>query len=62
MIPESFKKELISFLLDLPVEKFTRKWEALQIAISMLNSSKSFKKGIHVYLTYSYSAHEELYD
>lgn len=61
MMSESIKKELIAFLLELPVEKFTREWEALQIAISMLNSPKSFKKGIHVYLTSSYRAHEEGY-
>lgn len=58
-MPESIKNELITFLLELPVERFTRKWEALQFAITMLNSPKSFKKGIHVYLTSSYRAHEE---
>lgn len=59
MLPKEIKNELITFLLELPIEKFTKEWEATQLAISILNSPDSFKKGIHVYLTSRDSAHEE---
>lgn len=58
-MPEEVKNELVAFLTELPVEKFTREWNALQIAISIINSPKSFKKGVHVYLTSISKAHEE---
>ena len=58
-MPEEVKNKLVAFLTELPVEKFTREWNAIQIAISMLNSPKSFKKGVHVYLTSVSRAHEE---
>ena len=58
-IPEEVKKELVTFLAELPVEKFTKEWNAVQIAISIINSPKSFKKGVHVYLTSISKAHEE---
>jgi len=60
-IPEEVKKELVTFLAELPVEKFTKEWNAVQIAISILNSPQSFKKGGHVYLTSICKAHEEGY-
>ena len=59
VIPEEVKNELVTFLTELPVEKFTREWNAIQIAISILNSPTSFKKGIHVFLTSISKAHEE---
>ena len=59
MLPEKVKKDLVRFLLELPVEKFTKDWEAVQVAISMLNFPKSFKKGTHVFLTSSNRNHEE---
>ncbi len=58
-IPEEVKKKLVIFLTELPVEKFTNEWNAIQNAISILNSPKSFKKGVHVYLTSVSRAHEE---
>jgi hypothetical protein len=58
-IPEEVKKEVVTFLAELPVEKFTKEWNAVQIAISIINSPKSFKKGVHVYLTSISKAHEE---
>jgi len=60
-IPEEVKKEVVTFLAELPVEKFTKEWNAVQIAISILNSPQSFKKGGHVYLTSICKAHEEGY-
>ena len=60
-IPEEVKKEVVTFLAELPVEKFTKEWNAVQIAISILNSPQSFKKGGHVYLTSISKAHEEGY-
>lgn len=59
IVPSEIKKELVTFLTELPVEKFTKEWNALQIAISIINSPKSFKKGVHVYLTSISKAHEE---
>ena len=59
IVPEIIKRTLVSFLAELPVEKFTKEWDAIQIAISILNSPKAFKKGIHVYLTSVSRAHEE---
>lgn len=59
IMPEEVKKELVTFLTELPVDKFTKEWNAIQIAISILNSPKSFKKGVHVYLTSISKAHEE---
>ncbi len=47
--------------MELPVERYTKEWNAIQIAISILNSPKSFKRGIHVYLTSFSKAHEEGY-
>lgn len=61
IIPEEVKKELVTFLMELPVERFTKEWNAIQIAISILNSPKSFKKGVHVYFTSISKAHEEGY-
>ncbi len=58
-MPEEIKRELINFLMELPVDMYTKEWNAIQIAISILNSPKSFKKGIHVYLTSISKAHEE---
>lgn len=49
-IPESVKIGLISFLADLPVEKLSKEWQAIQLAISMITTPSSFKKGVHVYL------------
>ena len=61
IVPDEIKKELVTFLTELPVEKFTKEWNAIQIAISILNSPQSFKKGVHVYLTSISKAHEEGY-
>lgn len=60
-VPEEIKKEMVTFLAELPVEKFTKEWYAILVAISILNSPKSFKKGGHVYLTSISKAHEEGY-
>lgn len=49
-IPESVKIGLISFLADLPVEILSKEWQAIQLAISMITTPSSFKKGVHVYL------------
>lgn len=59
IIPEEVKRGLVIFLMELPVKKFTREWNAIQIAISILNSPKSFKKGVHVFLTSISRVHEE---
>jgi hypothetical protein len=59
VIPNEVKKELVTFLMELPVDKFTKEWKAVQVAISILHSPKSFKKGVHVYLTSISKAHEE---
>jgi len=59
MLPEDVKKELERFLFELPIEKFSKEWEAVQAAISMLNFPKSFKKGTHVFLTSYNRNHEE---
>ena len=61
IVPEDVKSTLISFLTELPVKKFSKEWKAIQIAISILNSPQSFKKGVHVYITSSNKAHEEGY-
>lgn len=61
IIPDKIKKDLVTFLTELPVEKFTKEWNAIQIAISILNSPQSFKRGGHVYLTSKSKAHEEGY-
>lgn len=61
IIPDEVKKELVTFLTELPIEKFTKEWNAIQIAISILNSPQSFKRGGHVYLTSISKAHEEGY-
>ena len=61
IIPDEVKKRLVTFLTELPIEKFTKEWNAIQIAISILNSPQSFKKGGHVYLTSISKAHEEGY-
>lgn len=49
-LPESVKTRLISFLADLPVKKLSKEWQAVQVAISMITTPTSFKKGVHVYL------------
>ena len=59
IVPDEIKKELVTFLAELPIERFTKEWNAIQIAISILNSPQSFKRGGHVYLTSISKAHEE---
>lgn len=49
-LPEPIKKELINFLTDLPVEKHSKDWQAIQVAIAMILTPGSFKKGVHVYM------------
>lgn len=49
-MPDSVKKELVEFLADIEVEKYSKEWQAIQIAISMIMTPSSFKKGVHVYL------------
>lgn len=49
-LPLSIKNSLINFLSDIPVEKFSKDWQAIQIAIAMIMSPESFKKGVHVYM------------
>ena len=49
-LPEEVKKELLEFIMNIPVKKFSSKWNAIQVAISMITSPGSFKKGLHVYL------------
>ena len=61
IVPDKVKRDLVTFLTELPVEKFTKEWKAIQIAISILNSPQSFKRGVHVYFTSISKAHEEGY-
>ena len=57
-LPESVKKELIEFLSEIPVEDYSKDWQAIQLAISMIITPSSFKKGVHVYLNSRYEARE----
>lgn len=57
-LPESVKKELIEFLSEIPVEDYSKDWQAIQLAISMIITPSSFKKGVHVYLDSRYEARE----
>lgn len=49
-LPENIKKSLVEFLADMDVEKFSDEWRAVQVAIAMITTPSSFKKGLHVYL------------
>lgn len=49
-LPEQVKKELLEFIMNIPVKKLSSQWNAIQIAISMITSPGSFRKGLHVYL------------
>lgn len=49
-LPEQVKKELLEFIMNIPVKKFSSQWNAIQVAISMITSPGSFRKGLHVYL------------
>lgn len=57
-LPESVKMKIITFLSDLPVEKLSKEWQTIQVAISMITTPSSFKKGVHVYL-HSYDGARE---
>ena len=57
--PEEVKRTLIDFLLRIKVEKYSDDWNAIQTAIAMINSPSSFRKGLHVFISSTYSASEE---
>lgn len=57
--PEEVKRTLIDFLLRIKVEKYSDDWNAIQSAIALINFPNSFKKGLHVFLSSTYSASEE---
>lgn len=50
-IPKQVKIRLVDFIMDIPVEKHSEQWNAQQVAIAMITSPASFRKGVHVYLT-----------
>lgn len=60
-LPEGVKKGLIEFLSDIPVEKYSEQWRAIQVAIAMITTPQSFKQNVHVYLTSHEGGHEEGY-
>ena len=63
LLPEKVKRKLTEFLSELPVKKFSKDWENVQLAISMLNSPELFKKGVHVYITSKeYALEDRCYD
>ena len=49
-LPEQVKKGLIKFLEEIPVEKYSEQWRAIQAAITMIVAPNSFKDKVHVYL------------
>ncbi len=57
--PDYVVKNLTAFLSELPVEKDSEEWIAVQVGIAMINFPSSFKKGLHVFLTSEFFASEE---
>lgn len=58
-LPEPVKKGLIKFLEEIPVEKYSEQWRAIQIAITMITAPYSFKDKVHVYLRSHEGGREE---
>lgn len=58
-MPDAVKKDLIRFLEEIPVEKYSEPWRSIQVAIAMIMAPGSFKEKVHVYLESSEGAHEE---
>ena len=58
-LPEPVKKGLIKFLEEIPVEKYSDQWRAIQAAITMIVAPNSFKDKVHVFLRSNESAREE---
>ena len=58
-LPEQVKKGLIKFLEEIPVEKYSEQWRAIQAAITMIVAPNSFKDKVHVFLESHVGAHEE---
>ena len=50
VLPENIKTKLIRFLSEIEVERFSNDWKAIQVAIAMITTPSSFRKGVHVYL------------
>ncbi len=58
-LPGIVKKRLFEFLSEIPVEKYSEQWRAIQVAIAMIMAPNSFKDNVHVYLSSREGAHEE---
>ena len=59
VLPDDIKTRLISFLSEIEVDKFSKEWSAIQVAIAMITAPNSFKKGVHVYISTSDGGIEE---
>jgi len=58
-LPNQVKKELIQFLEEIPVEKYSAQWRAIQAAITMIVAPGSFKDKVHVFLRSQEGGREE---
>ena len=58
-MPDVVKKDLIRFLEEIPVEKYSDQWRAIQVAITIIMAPGSFKDKVYVYLESREGAHEE---
>ncbi len=58
-LPECVKEGLIKFLEEIPVEKYSGQWRAIQAAITMIIAPNSFKDNVHVFLHSREGAREE---
>ena len=58
-LPQPVRNKLLEFLSEIPVEKFSDDWKKIQVAIAMITTPSSFKKGVHVYLDSTYRAYDD---
>ncbi|MBQ6953189.1 MAG: hypothetical protein IJP81_04700 [Bacteroidales bacterium] len=58
-LPELVKKGILKFLEEIPVEKYSDQWRAIQAAITMIVAPNSFKDKVHVYLRSHEGGREE---
>ena len=59
ILSESIKFRIIGFLNEIPVEKYSTDWKAIQVAIAMIMAPNSYKKGVHVYIPTHEGGREE---
>ncbi len=58
-LPKAVKMGLIKFLEEIPVEKYSEQWRAIQVAITMITAPNSFKDRVHVFLRSHEGGREE---